>query len=236
MISTVFLVRKYQGEYDGISISEPDSSYDSSRGYSISFRLLVSDGTQWVCTDDTIGAAVWAMNTTDSFEIHSQLKSVTESLCKYLDNYFRAKQTLLGIGNLIFTQPAEITTDAIVDFTDYFIGKDCLWISGASRCDGAYTVAAVDAGSITVSQQLPFTVSDDMLIKMFASSFPYGLQEASAAFVAYDLWERKETANGLTSESIGSYSYNKELFDISGVGYPSDMVAALSPWKRPKVR
>lgn len=237
MITNAYEVKKAHGEYDGISATQPDATFDSNSGYSVDFRLLVEDGTNWTCTDATPTAAVWVQDTSKDTEIDDAIRALTESVCIYLDNWFVDKDYRLAISNLDFQSPNLIEwTDAAARFTDYFLSGDTLWITGSRRNDAVYDIDSLTDTIITTVQDIRKAMVDATAVYLHASSFPQGLMAAAGRMGAYDVWDRSTAPTGVTSESIGSYSYSLEEATVNGIPYPEDLVSGLNPWRRPKIR
>jgi hypothetical protein len=237
MITTAYLIKKARGEYDGISVTQPDATFDDTKGYTVSFRLIVRDGTNWVCDDATTGAAVWTQDTSKDTEISEAIVRLTQTVCIYLDNYFFDESYWLSISNLVFAGDVLTWTGYTGNgFSDVFISGDSVWIGGSRRNDGPYKAVTVTDGTITVDRDFRVDMTDPLAVRLLASVFPSGLQEAAGRLGAYDVWERPEQPSGIVQESIGSYSYTLETSTINGIPYPEDMVSALNPWRRPKFR
>ena len=237
MITTRYEVKIAHAEFDGISATQPDATFDSDAGYSVDFRLLVEDGTNWTCTDATPTAAVWVQDTTKDTEIDQAIRALTESVPIYLDNWFIDTTYRLGISNLSFTLPGTIEwTDSSARFTDYLFVGDTLWVKGSRRNDGVFDIVALTDSVITTAQDLRQAMVDPNAVQLCVSVFPDGLMTACGQLGAYDVWDRPETAQGVIQESIGSYSYTLEQSTINGIPYPDDMVSGLNPWRRPRIR
>lgn len=235
MITDLYHVRKTQGEYDSISIITPDNTFDEAHGYSVGYRLLVVDGTIWVCTDATDDSATWGEDRSDIVEIHQQNRVITDLLCRYLDNFFINTELMTTLNDIGFTYPVNISSDTN-DFTEWMNNGDTILVSGSRRNDGVYDAEQVITNLITVSQPIQSDGLAEDGITFAVAQYPEGLKDIAAQFVAYDLWTRPSQGKGVASESVGSYSYSKTTADVSGVGYPVDMVGTLQPYKRPKVR
>ncbi len=232
MICTVFDVKMSYGQFDGISPDIPDVTFDSSMGYYIGFRLLVEDGSSWICRDATLGAALWEIYSNKDLEIQEGCRAMTEMVIKYCDNTFPAEKGQYGSDAIAF-DAGGVLTDGDSGLDIYYPG-DTVYIAGSLRNDGYYDVEISSDSSITLLPEFSLVGADEGAVYLMASSFPAGLRRIAAGMVAFDVWSR--TSNGLTSESIGSYSYSKDTVSIEGLGYPKDVTAGILLYKRPKIR
>jgi hypothetical protein len=124
--------RLYYMQQDGFTIRDvthnftfvPQVTDDSSKGFVVGSRWILDDGTVYLCSDDTIGAAVWAVVATSV----SNLQDVTD------------------IGNTT-------TNDLIVQGSNDFIGQvSSQTISAYNSVTGAYAEMFVDTkGQLTLS-------------------------------------------------------------------------------------
>jgi hypothetical protein len=124
--------RLYYMQQDGFTIRDvthnftivPAITDDSSKGFVVGSRWSLDDGTVYICSDDTIGAAVWAVVTTSV----SNLQDVTD------------------VGNTT-------TNDLIVQGPNDFIGQvSSQTISAYNSVTGAYAEMFVNtSGQLTLS-------------------------------------------------------------------------------------
>jgi len=124
--------RLYYMQQDGFTIRDvthnftivPQVTDDSSKGFVVGSRWSLDDGTVYLCSDDTIGAAVWAVVTTSV----SNLQDVTD------------------VGNTT-------TNDLIVQGANDFIGQvSSQTISAYNSVTGAYAEMFVNtSGQLTLS-------------------------------------------------------------------------------------
>ena len=232
MVCTLYGVKLELKAFDGLSDVVPDYSYDSSQGYSVGFRMLVNDGSTWVCDDASVGAAIWTQDTSRDQIIKDSCRSMTELLIEYTDNRY------LTVDGEYISTGISFSAGGIID--DLFTGFDVIYqgdtidICGSKRNDGYYDVLSASPGSLTVTPEPTVLGNEDQRILFLASNFPPALSAIASRMVAYDVGYRSVT--GLDSESIGSYSYSKETVSIGGLGYPAEVVAGLMSFKRPKVR
>ena len=232
MVCTLYGVKLELKAFDGLSDVVPDYSYDSSQGYSVGFRMLVNDGSTWVCDDASVGAAVWTQDTSKDQIIKDACRAITGVLIEYTDNRYL---TIDGeyVSRGISFSSGGIIDDLYTGFENFYEG-DTIDICGSKRNDGYYTVLSASPGSLTVEPEPTLVGADEPQILFMASQFPPELSAIASRMVAYDVGYRNLA--GLSSESIGSYSYSKEAFDVAGLGYPTEVVSGLMGLKRPKIR
>lgn len=235
MIVNVYDVKLASGKYDGVSATAPDNTFDSSKGYYVGFALLVASGESYTCSDDTAGSAVWILDTKYDAQIISKIRELTLTIPKYCNQYWNDDSGIWTFTDLEFKSPNEIVWSgaSATGFTDYYYAGDTLYIFNSSRNDNVYDIESITADTLTLAQDIALAMDDDNAVRMFASVFPGGLKPPVAELIVYDIWTRPGLTDGLSAESVGSYSYTKN--DISGMNYPSDLLASLSQYKRPKV-
>ncbi|RLD22222.1 MAG: hypothetical protein DRI69_01920 [Bacteroidetes bacterium] len=232
MICTVFEAKLSYGQIDGTSISQPDDSYDLTLGYYAGFRLLVEDGTSWICEDASAAAAVWNQDESKDAEIYAGCRAMTERLIIYLDDMFPAHEGRMASSGITF-DIGGVVNDDNSGFGVFYPG-DTIQFCQTVRNDGYYDVTEVAPGVMTVTPEFPVTGADEGTVYLYAAFFPTALSQVAARMVAYDVYSRSD--NGMSGESIGSYSYTKSLVDVAGLGYPTDVTAGLMTFKRPKIR
>ena len=233
MITTLYEVKKSHGDFDGIAIEQPTVNFDSDAGYSVGFKLLVTDGTNWVCTDDTVGAAVWDQDTSKDIEINQSNRTLTEILIEYLFNGFYT-DSYVTQADMNFQEP-NIVAIVGAGLDDIFYVKDTVEVIGSKRNDGEYQVLTILADALTFSNPIRTEMVDPNSVTIRAQVFPLGLQAVAGRLSAYDVWDRDNLTPGITSESIGSYSYSGETVFVGGLAYPAELITGLSVYKRPKV-
>ncbi len=234
MITTAFKVRLAHNIHNGLSETQPDVNFDSNKGYYAGFILLVTDGTLWVCSDPTVGAAVWDQDTSDDIAIDLVIRDLTDIVTKYLDNLYVDPDAHVSVSNPTFVLPDRIQATG-ARFDEYFLPGDTLGIVHSRRNDGYYDITAVTATEITVTPNLKYGMTEKRAVGFLGSVYPDGLQDIAGAMGSYDLWTRPTLAPGLKREAIGTYNYERAV-DIGGVDYPVDVTAGLMQYKRPKVR
>lgn len=232
MITDVFKVKINANKQDGLSASQPDADFDSSKGYYVGFILLVGDGETWVCDDDTVAAAVWTQDTSLDLQIDEVIRKLTELIPRYCNQWWSDAKFRGWDTNLAFTE--DTISKSGEQFTDYFFDGDTLWIEHSRRNDGVYDIVSVDDETITVSPNTLFAMTDTNNVLLFAAIYPNALRDIAARMAWFDVYVRPNRTPGVTSESIGSYSYSKDV-TVAGINYPEDVVAGIAQYKRPKV-
>ena len=232
MITTAFKVKLVANVQDGISDTQPDATFDDTKGYSVGFILLVEDGTTWTCTDATTGAAVWDKDTAGDDQIVIANRKLTELMPRYLNQYFADVRYRLWVSGIVYANGEIDKVGA--NFDDSFYDGDTLWIDNSRRNDGVYDIVSVTADKIVVSPLVPYDMTETEAVVLFASIFPPGLQDIAARMVWFDVYVRPERNPGMDSEAIGTYSYTK-MVSIVGVDYPMDVSSGIGLYRRPKV-
>jgi hypothetical protein len=237
----MYAVKVASGRWIKLSTIDPTVDYDSDAGFSVGDTLLSATGLSFICTDSTVGAAVWADDTEYDALITQTIRSLTELIPRYCDNYFMDVNSKMTISNLVFTSPNKIVL-AGAGFNSGLYSDDTLWIFDSLRNDGVYDIDSVDADEITLIQDIKRAMTDAYPVVLFASSFPDGLRAAVGKFGAYDVWTRPGVTPGLSSERIGTYQYTRlantgsPITGSGGMDYPSDLLASIVMYKRPRIR
>ena len=234
MVCSMYEVKRYRGEFDGESATPPDNTFDESQGYYVGFRLLVEDGTLYVCEDATTGAAVWKLDDKEDSHILSQIGSVGQLITRYCNQVFTGSNPdyCISPGEVVFL--GNRMTCAEANYIDKFFAGDTLVIYGSRRNDGYYTAETVYATYIEMTTDFPVDMTDTSEIFTGNVVWPQAVREIGARMVEYDVYRRNESP-GLASESIGTYSSQKEETDLFGITYPNSVVAGLSSFKRPRI-
>ena len=232
MVCTLYSVKLELKEYDGISSVVPDADFDSANGYSVGYRLLVEDGTSWVCADAAVGAAVWVQDASIDTVLRNSCRNMTGLIVEYTDDHF------LTVDGDTLSSGISFSSGGVIDDSFDSMGNiyqgDTIEVCGSKRNDGYYDVLSASSSSITVDPLPVLIGAEEDRILILSSQFPPALSAIAARMVAYDVKFRN--VSGLDSESIGSYSYTKSLVTISGMGYPAEVTSGLLSFKRPKVR
>lgn len=231
MITTSYKVKLILDAQNGVSATQPDATFDDSEGYSVGFILLVKDGTTWICDDASTGLAVWTQDTDKDLMIADGIRAVTETIPRYCNHEWLDAE-YMRLADIIFT--GDTLTRVGSGFDDTFFKGDTLWVYGSRRNDGVYDISAVTDDAITVTPDVTLDMTEDDTVTLLSAVYPRALQDITARMVWYDVYVRPSRTPGVSSESIGSYSYSKAEF-VGGIEYPSEIVAGLSLYKRPKV-
>ena len=233
MIATVYQVKRYRGDFDGIIDATPVATNDVTEGYYVGFRALQTNGLSWTCTDATEDTAVWAADTSKDSEIGSSLRAVSDIVARYCNNLFLYPDpdytvmsgVIYGTNTLTFAAGA---------FDEMFYAGDSLLIMGSGRNNGYYIAGTVAATVLTMTLPFNTAMTDARSQVIVCVSWPIALREIGARMAEYDVYRRVGSA-GLIQESIGSYSSTKESTDLFGTAYPNSVIAGISAYKRPRV-
>jgi len=112
-----------------------------------------------------------------------------------------------------------------------FANVDQFVLSGTIRNDGRLTSTTFADTVITVSDVLVAEAEVSASITLI--QYPAGLQIYAARMIAYQLSHMSDA--GITSESIGKYSYSRVSGGSSDAGYPNEILRGLDRWKNIKV-
>jgi hypothetical protein len=237
VITSLFFVKLAHGDFKELTSVAPTPDFDESKGYEVGDVLLQHDGSTWVCKDNTVAAAIWALDISKDELIKLTLIYLTGLITKYLDNYFietRYPKDIFASSNVNFLPDGHLTCDD-KDFT--FLIGDTLMLVGSRRNDGWYDVIDKPAlNELILNPYFPFSGTTDDTIVLRSAVFPPALQMAVGRLGAYDIWSREVGGSDVISESIGSYSYTKDKAGSVQLDYPDDLIKGLSPWKRPRIR
>ncbi len=119
-----------------------------------------------------------------------------------------------------------VDTDALYgSLTDTFAVGDTVLISRTRRNNGYFTITAVAAGVLTVSEALADETAPSFL---FFVDVPAAFTQLLGRLVWYDLYART-TGAGLKSERVGTYSFTVQDADTA-LGYPADITGGLSSY------
>lgn len=119
-----------------------------------------------------------------------------------------------------------VDTDALYgSLTDTFAVGDTVLVSRTRRNNGYYTVSAVAAGVLSVSETLADEVAPSFL---FFADVPAAFTQLLGRLIWYDIYSRVQGA-GLKSERVGTYSFTMQDADTA-LGYPSDITGGLSSY------
>ena len=236
MVTSMYKVKLSHGSYDGELSHAPTVNEDSNAGYSEGYTLLVSDGTDWVCLDATVGAAVWEKNDKYDEEIILRIKTITEMLFDYLNNPFKGNRPT----DEAFMYDVTFSGDTITSTGDFglsdgtlrYYSGDNIRIVGSVRDDGFYDVLSSTEDHLIVTPEVPLDIIDGSSIFFGLVVWPTGLEMIAANMVAFDVYSRSN--NGLKSESIGTYSYTTDEVDVNGIAYPASVISGLMVYKVPR--
>lgn len=234
MISNLYGVKLYRGMYDGTSAIAPTSTDDSTKGFYVGFRLLVKgDGQDYICSDASVGVAVWEVDAKYDERIEDTLRGISGMVVRYCSKLFTGVTP-----NYRESVGANFSTNTLTDlsafFTTQFYVGDSILIMGSKRNDGFYRLVDVEDTILTIEGTFPLDIVDDDSIVIVAVLWPKGLSDIGARMAEYDVFRRNESP-GLSQESTGNYSASKETVDMMGTGYPASVVAGIQSYKRPRI-
>jgi hypothetical protein len=104
-----------------------------------------------------------------------------------------------------------------------FSAGDCLIATGSTRNDGRYTSSAFSDTAITIVEPVVSEAEVSMMLTLI--QYPKGLALYAAKMLKY-LIDHGNSA-GMSSESIGKYSYTRANSNGADLGYPSEIIGGL---------
>lgn len=113
-----------------------------------------------------------------------------------------------------------------MDLTGFAIG-DTILLQGSLRNDKYYTISGINANYIQVSESVVAESARDMQLTL--TSFPSALKIYISKMISYQMNHANDS--GITSESIGNYSYSRGS-NSGDAGYPSEILKALDKWRK----
>lgn len=230
------------------TVAEKEPTYTNGETW-----LALDTGYSYELTDQTAGT--WAQIETDIDNKINQIQSgVFKTVINYLGNYFTIFRVLDYFDNYdtgfpdyadrldvwalttfesafsecTFSASAKTITagdDLFGSFTDTFAAGDTVLVTGTRRNNGFYSVAAVSATALTVSEDLADESAPSYL---FFCNVPASFTQLVGRLIWYDIYART-TGAGLKSERVGTYSFTRQDADTA-LGYPSDITGGLSAY------
>lgn len=179
-----------------------------------------------------IKAILGYSDTTNDARIMALLPMVEAEVLEYCNNTF-LHSSIYFSGDIV----CSVTAGPVYSFTcsdggmddAEIAADDIIYLSGSNRNDGYYTVLSVADGAIVVKEKLIAQASAELTL--YLVDFPEALKIYVAKMIAFQL--DHATDAGITSESIGNYSYSRAATIASE--YPVDIMRGLDKWKRIKV-
>jgi hypothetical protein len=109
-----------------------------------------------------------------------------------------------------------------------FAVSDTVYIAGSNRNDGYVTISAISDGEITIAEPL-IAESTAVGISLTLALFPAALTVYLARMIGYQIKHAEDA--GISSESIGKYSYSRKDSNGGDMGYPQEILKGLDKWK-----
>jgi hypothetical protein len=235
MISSVYQVKLFRGMYDGTQAIAPTVTDDSSKGFYVGYRLLVKEGgLDYVCSDATVGAAVWALSTKYDERIMESLQGISGIVARYCGHLFVPGGVDAQEGSGLTYAGKVVTHAGAYDYMNKFLPGDSMIVIGSRRNDAYYEIAAVTANTIAVTLPFKADLVDTNQQVLAVVAWPHGLGQIGARMAEFDTFRRNQDT-GLAGQSVGTYSMSKEGVDIFGLGYPPSVIAGIHAYKRPRV-
>lgn len=153
----------------------------------------------------TDGNAV-RIETTSDYKIKQAIYPTIQSVCEWLNNWFRLKVSCKCCGDV--SKP-DIKTGDLVQAKcgrQTFIGY-----------------ATVTDGVITLDNPL---FNPDVKYTYYLMAVPQDFELAISQMIFYDVFTRG-TVDGLKSESVGNYSYTKDDVTVGTLAYPKALISGL---------
>lgn len=166
-------------------------------------------------------------DTTKDAQITALIPLVEDDLLTYCNNTFESKIATWG-GSLTPTQAGTVYTFVGVGFSDSLIvSGDYIRVSGTLRNDGYYHVTNVTDTVITVDTA---TINEpEVSAHIAAIEIPAALKIYFSKMIGWNLYNFK--SGGMSSESIGNYSYSMKDGGTGDAGYPADILKGLDRWR-----
>lgn len=239
---------KINGDYDTIRTVAPTAA-EKAPAYSNGHRWLETvDGKSYVLSDETAGT--WTQIETGldakietllpgvykrvlgecwaalSIQRHDALTDQPDTISTtdwwYLRTYVSVYADWTVSGASISVTDADDITGSVDDF-EY---ADTAYVIGSRRNNGAYDVESVDTAGLTFGDML--NSGDDRFVVMMID-IPTDFDQVVGRMVWYDV-ELRNKRFGLTSEKIGSYSYNLDTVRVGGLQYPRDVASGIETY------
>lgn len=244
---------KLNGEYEYIRAVDPTAAEDSAAGFlggqtwltttdGGSFQLTDPDAGTWTPIEESLDAKANAMlrttqlrlfrATSEYFYRYRQTSLLSSDLSDDLELSRFSFRTLTNFNSAFASWAVDqaaktlVSTDISGEITDIAVG-DVIQIRDSRRNDNLYTVTAVDATTITVSES---TLVDETADKFIV--IPVNPSDEFFQIIGRMIWydvTLRNARGGLGSERIGSYSYTQGDM-IGGLEYPKDIAAGFSQY------
>ena len=167
-------------------------------------------------------------DTSKDAQITALIPMVENDVLQYCNNSFESAFATWG-GSVTPTQAGSVYTFVGTAFLASLITSgDYIHVTGTLRNDGYYHVTNITDTVITVDS--PMINEPAITASIAAVEIPAGLKIYFAKMIGWNVYNFK--SSGLSSESIGNYSYSMKDGASGDAGYPADMLKGLDRWRR----
>ena len=188
-----------------------------------------------IITLDEVKSLLQITNTSKDSFIASMIPVVQDFVFTYTNNYFEIlTDTVYRDSNSISFvngSPSKINDLQNKFISAGFVPGIHTRVQGSKFNDGVYKVAAVEAGSLTLSAEEELTnesVDSEVVTLITVVKFPKGIKLPVAKLIGFHL--DPKNAKGVQSESLGDHSISFQ----SGGNYPQSLLNDLRPYMRMK--
>jgi hypothetical protein len=183
------------------------------------------------------------------YKINKAIYPTIENVCEYLNNYFYSPRNLDSVYQFDLTVferfPLTIEDQRIynnylsnwgnytfasgsLEVTDYvFQTGDLIQVRNALR-NKFVSYATVSSETVTLDNSAFIDTTENALLMLM--NIPTSVQDVISQMIHFDFYVR-DGHTDLTSESVGNYSYSKDLLPVGGLGYPASLVRSLDAHK-----
>lgn len=180
-----------------------------------------------IATLGEVKALLGITDTTYDTLIAAWLPIVEDDIIEYCNNSF-IDQDISFTGDITQTVTGSVYTLDCADggiVASHITSGDIIYLEGSDRNDGYYTTTALTDTKITVTE--PIKAHAEAELTVYLVKFPTALQIYLSRMISYMIHHANDA--GITSESIGNYSYARSV--ISDAGYPADVMCGLRKWR-----
>ena len=175
-----------------------------------------------------VKAILGITDTAQDTRINALIPLVENDIVEYCNNSFRNPNIYysgsITIGATGSTYSLTCADGGMDDLS--WVANDYIDIEGSTRNDGFKTIATIADTVITTAE--PLIAETAKAITIWLVQFPAGLELYFARMIGYLLKHGDDA--GITSESIGSYSYSRNGTG-SSAGYPDEILKGLNRWQ-----
>lgn len=173
-------------------------------------------------------------DTTYDSRITTLLPMVEGEIIEYCNNTFLDSDITFG-GECTITAVAGVykivCADGGMDDVGFAV-SDTVYLSGSKRNDGYLTISAIADGEVTIAEPL-VAESTAVAVDLTLARFPVALTVYLARMIGYQIKHAEDA--GITSESIGKYSYSRKDSGGGDSGYPAEILKGLGKWRFARV-